>query len=61
LKEWLLFPPTKGETEMIPSKKNKLGRFDLYVTAMSFGGVAIGNLSRPVCELESDARLISNR
>ena len=33
---------------MIPSQKNKLGRVDLYVTAMSFGGVAIGNLSRPV-------------
>ena len=42
---------------MIPSQKNKLGRVDLYVTAMSFGGVAIGNLSRPVCELESDAMI----
>src|SRR5271165_2073134 len=42
---------------MIPSQKNKLGRVDLHVTAMSFGGVAIGNLSRPVCELESDAMI----
>ena len=42
---------------MIPSQKNKLGRVDLYVTAMSFGGVAIGNLFRPICELESDAMI----
>ena len=42
---------------MSPSQKNKLGRVDLYVTAMSFGGVAIGNLFRAVCELESDAMI----
>ena len=42
---------------MIASQKNKLGRVDLYVTAMSFGGVAIGNLFRPICELESDAMI----
>jgi len=56
-KKWLLLSPTRGETEMIPSQKNKLGRVDLYVTAMSFGGVAIGNLFRPICELESDAMI----
>jgi len=42
---------------MLPSQKNKLGRVDLYVTALSFGGVAIGNLFRPISESESDAMI----
>lgn len=42
---------------MLPSQKNKLGRADLYVTAMGFGGVQIGNLFQPVADIEVDAMI----
>jgi len=42
---------------MLPSQRNKLGRSDLHVTAMGFGGVQIGNLFQSVSDAEVDAMI----
>jgi D-threo-aldose 1-dehydrogenase len=42
---------------MDPSHKNKFGRVDLRVTALSFGAAPIGNLFAPISEAESAAMI----
>ena len=42
---------------MNPTQRNRLGRVDVEVTAFGFGTAPLGNIFRPISEIEADAMI----